>query len=77
MPDMDGFEATREIRLLEEPLSPALIFAVTACASEEIGTRAKDSGMNDIMLKPFKFDELLLKINNWLNQRDNENNHRS
>jgi len=73
MPGMDGFEATREIRAIEEPLNPPLIFAVTASASEEIGTRAKDSGMNDIMLKPFKFDELLLKINYWLKQRHNKN----
>lgn len=66
MPQMDGFEATRQIRALESPEYPVLIIAVTACTSEEIGSRVKDSSMDDIMLKSFKFHELLLKINYWL-----------
>jgi len=50
-----------------------IIIAVTASASEEIGSRAKDSGMDDITLKPFKFDELLAKVNYWLQLRNNPN----
>ena len=71
MPNMDGFEATRQIRTLETNGMSALIIAITASASEEIGSKAKDSGMDDIMLKPFKFDELLSKVNYWLELKNN------
>jgi len=62
MPIMDGFEATIQIRKLENDNQQALIFALSASASNEIGERAINAGMNDIMLKPFKFTELLNKI---------------
>ena len=63
MPVMDGFTATEAIRKLEKEDQHTLIFAVTASASSEIGVRSIVSGMDDIMLKPFKFDELLHNIN--------------
>jgi len=62
MPVMDGFIATEKIRQLEADDQHTLIFALSASASSEIGERSKTSGMDDIMLKPFKFDELLNKI---------------
>ena len=62
MPVMDGFEATVQIRELETDNQHTLIFALSASASSEIGERSIDAGMDDIMLKPFKFDELLNKI---------------
>ena len=62
MPIMDGFEATERIRAHEKDDQHTLIFALSASASNEIGERSINSGMDDIMLKPFKFDELLNKI---------------
>jgi len=62
MPIMDGFEATIKIRELEKDNQKPLIFALSASASNEIGERSLNAGMDDIMLKPFKFDELLNKI---------------
>ena len=68
MPVMDGFEATVQIRELEKDNQHTLIFALSASASSEIGERSIDAGMDDIMLKPFKFDELLNKIAKGLAQ---------
>ncbi|NQZ82695.1 MAG: response regulator [Colwellia sp.] len=67
MPVMDGFEATEIIRSQESANQHTLIFALSASASSEIGERSINSGMDDIMLKPFKFDELLNKIAQSLN----------
>ena len=66
MPIMDGYEATKKIRQLESPEQRTLIFALTASASKEVGEQSLSAGMDDIMLKPFKFDTLLSKINQGL-----------
>jgi len=68
MPVMDGFIATKKIRALEDDNQHTLIFALSASASAEIGERSIIAGMDDIMLKPFKFDELLNKISQYLNR---------
>ena len=69
MPIMDGYEATKEIRKLETSEQHTLIFALTASASNEVKEQCIISGMDDIMLKPFKFDTLLEKINQGLANR--------
>jgi len=66
MPIMDGYEATKKIRQLEPPEQHTVIFALTASASHEVGEKCIATGMDDIMLKPFKFDALLRKINQGL-----------
>jgi len=66
MPMMDGFEATKQIRKLETNQQHTLIFALTASTSNEVKEQCKAVGMDDIMLKPFKFDLLLSKINQGL-----------
>ena len=53
MPDMDGFEVTRHIRLFN-PNIP--ILALTALNSAEIGRKATMSGMNAIITKPYVFE---------------------
>jgi len=63
MPVMDGFEATTKIRKLEAPLQHTLILALTASASSDVGEQCKIAGMDEVMLKPFKFEVLLNKIN--------------
>jgi len=69
MPIMDGFEATIKIRELETCHPPSLIYALTASASNEVGEQCKAVGMDDIILKPFKFEVLLQKMNQGLANR--------
>ncbi|MFT5716532.1 MAG: CheY-like chemotaxis protein/anti-sigma regulatory factor (Ser/Thr protein kinase) [Oleiphilaceae bacterium] len=66
MPIMDGFTATQNIRKLEKENQHVIIFALTASTSSEIDERSVEVGMDDIMLKPFKFESLLKKINQHL-----------
>ncbi|WP_417348864.1 ATP-binding protein [Ferrimonas sp.] len=50
MPVMDGYRATRQIRL--GPSAETLILALTANATEEDRQRCLDSGMDDFLAKP-------------------------
>lgn len=50
MPIMDGYRATRQIRL--GPSAKTLILALTANATEEDRQRCLDSGMDDFLTKP-------------------------
>ncbi len=50
MPDMDGFEATREIKALD-PDTP--VIALTASIVDNVKAQALESGVNDFMYKPF------------------------
>ncbi len=59
MPVMDGIEATKIIRKSNSTIP---IIAQTALAFPEDKSKALDAGCNDILLKPFKKDQLLLKI---------------
>lgn len=70
MPEMDGYEATGIIRKEEkENGKPAIpIIALTADAFEETKKTVLHVGMNDFVTKPFKQDELLLKILNCIPQ---------
>ena len=65
MPVMNGNEAARRIREFERSgtlLSHIPIIAITANARLEQITVAKDSGMDDVVSKPFRIPELLAKI---------------
>ncbi len=64
MPVMDGLEATRKIRSLSDPgLSNIPIIAMTANAFSSDIKEALDSGMNAHIPKPFKKEDLIVKIN--------------
>ena len=59
MPDMDGYEATRMIRLSGKPDADDIpIIALTANAFAEDVKAAHDAGMNDHLPKPLDFDKL-------------------
>lgn len=63
MPEMDGYQATHEIRSLQEEKYRQLpIIALTASAMLEIKDKAFTVGMNDYISKPFNPDELYSKI---------------
>ena len=60
MPMMDGHEATKRIRALENPvLSSIPIIAMTANAFDEDKKAALDSGMNGFISKPIVIVELI------------------
>ena len=63
MPKMNGYEATRQIRALDDPvLSQIPIIAVTANAFEEDKKNASDAGMNGHIAKPIQMKELLQQL---------------
>ena len=60
MPIMDGYQAAREIRKLEDPeLSNIPIVALSANTFDEDRRLSLESGMNAHMAKPVNFPELL------------------
>lgn len=64
MPVMDGMEATRRIRALEDnALSSIPIIAMTANAFESDIENALNAGMNGNVPKPFTTEELITEIN--------------
>ena len=60
MPVMNGYEATRCIRALEDSVLAAVpIVAMTANAFDEDRKAAADSGMNGFISKPINMDEVI------------------
>ena len=59
MPEMDGFEATRQLR---EKGVVVPVIALTATLATEIAEKAKDAGITDIVVKPFEPDGLCRTI---------------
>jgi len=62
MPEMDGIEATRRIRQMQEPVGQLPIIAMTANAMSSDKERCFEVGMNDYMSKPFVVEQLYEKI---------------
>ncbi|MBQ3481471.1 MAG: response regulator [Oscillospiraceae bacterium] len=60
MPRMDGYEAARQIRALEDPRKAGIpIVAVTANAFEEDRKTAMESGMNGHLAKPYDIPAIM------------------
>jgi PAS domain S-box-containing protein len=67
MPKMDGYEATRQIRKLEDPRFQELpIIALTAHTMKGDDEKCYAAGMNDYLSKPVRMDELQQKLEKWL-----------
>ena len=64
MPDMDGLEATRQIRERESRSIP--IVAVTANAVQGDRQRCLGAGMNDYIAKPLSLEQLVETLNRHL-----------
>lgn len=65
MPILDGYEATRQIRAMEQGQS-SIIIALTAQASRSDRTLALAAGCNDYMSKPFREQTLFQKMAQYL-----------
>lgn len=69
MPEVDGYEATREIRFAEvqqglEKRVP--VVALTAHVTIDDKRKCLASGMDDYLGKPFRTSDLRAKLNHWL-----------
>lgn len=59
MPEIDGFETTRIIRLMSDPEKANIpILAISADGEQPIQLRAIEAGMNGFILKPFDPEEM-------------------
>jgi DNA-binding NtrC family response regulator len=59
MPEMNGVEAFKKIRELD---SGAPVFLMTAYSDEELIETARSEGVNDVISKPIRIDELMKLI---------------
>jgi len=61
MPELDGVEATRQIRQ-RHVLAQTPIFAISAYATQDVEADALAAGCNEVFMKPLDLDSLLDKI---------------
>ena len=68
MPEMDGFEATAQIRSSDSEVRNHEIPIVALTANAMQGEREKclEAGMNDYLAKPVKREELAMVLEKWL-----------
>lgn len=67
MPEMDGLEATKQIRLMQTKGEGKRIpiLALSASVFEEDKIQAKEAGMDGFVSKPIDVEELFLEIAKW------------
>ena len=72
MPEMDGLEATREIRSsTSDSINPDIpIIALTAHALKEDREMCMKAGMNDFISKPLSYDALCCLLHRWLPKKE-------
>ncbi|MCU0358902.1 MAG: ATP-binding protein [Cyclobacteriaceae bacterium] len=62
MPVMDGYEATKAIRMMPSPVNEVPIVALTANATRADVDKCLAAGMNDYLAKPFTPEDLFRKL---------------
>jgi len=72
MPEMDGYEATRNIRLLNFPDAKTIpIIAMTANAFQEDIEKCLEAGMNSHLGKPLELEKVIDKLRFYLPKKHN------
>jgi signal transduction histidine kinase/DNA-binding response OmpR family regulator len=66
MPEMDGYQATQEIRRREGTGRHTPIIALTADASKDAHAKSLSAGMDDHITKPLNPQELAAALGRWL-----------
>ncbi len=66
MPEMDGFTATQQIRILSQRTQKMPIIALTAHATSSDREKCLAAGMTDYLSKPIRNNELLSMMDKWL-----------
>ncbi len=69
MPVMNGYDSSEQIRLNGYKIP---IIAVTASAVKGEYEKCINSGMNDVMTKPFKKEDVMASIEKWINKKGEE-----
>jgi CheY-like chemotaxis protein len=70
MPVMEGYEATRLIRGMDDPRAGSIpIIAMTANVFREDVERCIAAGMNDHIGKPLDMDDLMKKLRRYIRQK--------
>lgn len=65
MPEMNGYDATREIKKIYPEM---IIVAQTAFAMSDDRSKAMDAGCDDYLAKPIRSKDLLDTVNKYLNK---------
>jgi two-component system, sensor histidine kinase and response regulator len=66
MPDMDGFEVTRQLRKMPSPYNEIYIIFLTALNGTPEIVKGFQVGGNDFISKPFSKEELIIRINHQI-----------
>lgn len=73
LPNIDGIEATKRIREIQPDLP---IVALTANVVQEIHLAALEAGCCDVLLKPYRCNELADYVKTFINNSKDINNQR-
>jgi len=74
MPEMDGYETTRQIRQFKDDVAQIPIIAMTANVLQGDRETCIESGMDDYTKKPLKLEKLIEKLNRWVDIKPSQEN---
>jgi CheY-like chemotaxis protein len=66
MPEMDGYEAMRQIRAMDETFRSVPLIALTAKAMKGDREKCIEAGASDYITKPADSEQLLSLLRVWL-----------